>query len=191
MYSVNISNGEFNYFAVDFFISGLIPIEFRRTYKTSLKEKGSSLGCGWSHSLNRYLEIKKGKILYSIGGDKEIEFDLPQIDKPTDNESQALKLTYLNGEYILFSKVERHRWIFSRAEGKRNLLLLRRMEDLNHNTIHFTYDLRGLLKRIIDPFKRNLFFYYYSDDRLKEIKISYDNSGSSAISLVKYKYSSQ
>jgi RHS repeat-associated protein len=85
----------------EFALDGALPVVFTRYYDSSKCNRLTSLGWGWSHSLEQAVWEERGKVVYLAEDGREIEFltyDFPEhrlaFGQSVTNEVEHLTLTY-------------------------------------------------------------------------------------------------
>ncbi len=77
---VNVASGHMFTTWTDFELPGPIPLEFSRRYRSGFCDRDSSLGYGWSHSLDEQVWIEPDCVVYLTEDGRELEFDT--FDRP-------------------------------------------------------------------------------------------------------------
>ncbi len=72
---VDVATGRMLTFPIDFKLPGPIPLTFQRVYSSAWGERDSTLGHGWSHTLDEAIWLERGKVVYRTGDGREVEFD--------------------------------------------------------------------------------------------------------------------
>jgi RHS repeat-associated protein len=63
--------------AVDFLLPGPLPVEWVRTYRSSMVHRNAGIGWGWSHAWSWYARVRAGRVLVYDGEGVVIRFGLP------------------------------------------------------------------------------------------------------------------
>ncbi|MVF14318.1 hypothetical protein FT643_19450, partial [Ketobacter sp. MCCC 1A13808] len=75
----------------DFIIGGLIPLEWKRFYRTS-NPVNRGLGHGWTYPVSETLQIGNDSILFHDAEGRRIEFPVPAVGQFTSNRAEGLIL---------------------------------------------------------------------------------------------------
>src|SRR5262249_15152637 len=132
---------------VDFALPGPIPLKFERTYYSASRYNGP-LGHGWHHAYDQRISLRADSIVLRTGDGRDIEFDRVEEGQTQYEPVERLFLERRHNEFIVRTPEQRvlH---FGPARPGDDTYPLRRIDDLNNNSIHLEYDGR-LLTAIVD-----------------------------------------
>lgn len=153
---VNMCTGNYVDYVEEFSFYHSLNLSFSRYYNSMLLQQGS-LGVGWQHNYESYLDIGKDEIDVHWGNGEIEKFHL---DK--DNNYHSVFGSYdsisISGENYLYTRKNEYKYLFN-TEG-----LLIKIFDNNQNAITFEYE-NGKLKTASDQYQNSI-FYEYNDDGL-------------------------
>lgn len=138
-------------------LSGILPFEWTRLYRSSAVEIDGRLGQGWSHSLSHRLHIDDEGVLWTDNENRQTRFPMPTEQRPAITNSLAEAAIYLGtapGELILTQAGPKPRFYHFRA----NRLIT--ISDAYENLVHISYDLVGRIQRIDNGMGRSLLLRY-------------------------------
>jgi YD repeat-containing protein len=176
---VDVATGRMFTEAMDFELPGPLPLRFERVYDTSLSWRETSLGWGWSHSLDEAVWYGRGRVFYKSADGRQIEFhtiDLPdRAIRPGQSLSEPYQEFTLRCVEPYRFEVETHAGVvheFARVPGDRGekmRLMKRRTRDGHTNEFH--YDRLGWLEYAVDSGGRIVRFEHDDRGRLVAVKL--------------------
>ena len=111
---VDIATGRVMTDAVDFELSGPIPLVFERNYSSGWSRRSSPVGYGWSHSLDRALWFERPGMVCRLADGREIVFDTGAFKRGAVPLKQAI-FDPITG-YTL-TRLARNKWRLVDEEG--------------------------------------------------------------------------
>ncbi|TWR75856.1 RHS repeat domain-containing protein, partial [Pseudomonas saxonica] len=156
---VSMVTGEELLTLTDTVLDGVLPFEWTRLYRTSAVESQSSLGFGWSHSLNHRLQEDGDELLWTDHENRQTRFPRPTAQRPAITNSLARAAIYLgekDGELILAQAGATRRFYHFQD------LKLIAISDAYGNRLTITHR-DGRLHRIEDKFERALMLRYHNN----------------------------
>ncbi|WP_240891019.1 RHS repeat-associated core domain-containing protein [Pseudomonas sp. TMW22091] len=156
---VSMVTGEELLTLTDTVLDGVLPFEWTRLYRTSAVESQSSLGFGWSHSLNHRLQEDGDELLWTDHENRQTRFPRPTAQRPAITNSLARAAIYLgekDGELIL-AQAGTTRRFYHFQDFK-----LIAISDAYGNRLTITHR-DGRLHRIEDKFERALMLRYHNN----------------------------
>ncbi|WRQ75750.1 DUF6531 domain-containing protein [Pseudomonas saxonica] len=156
---VSMVTGEELLTLTDTVLDGVLPFEWTRLYRTSAVESQSSLGFGWSHSLNHRLQEDGDELLWTDHENRQTRFPRPTAQRPAITNSLARAAIYLgekDGELIL-AQAGATRRFYHFQDFK-----LIAISDAYGNRLTITHR-DGRLHRIEDKFERALMLRYHNN----------------------------
>ncbi|MEZ4327349.1 MAG: DUF6531 domain-containing protein, partial [Polyangiales bacterium] len=176
---VDVATGRMFTESVDFVLPGPLPLRFERVYDTSLSWRETSLGWGWSHSLDEAVWYERGRVVYRAADGREVEFstlDLPQrVIRPGQSLEHVMQEFTLRCVEPYRFEVETHAGVvheFARVPGdpsERMRLMKRRTRDGHTNEFH--YDRLGRLEYAVDSGGRIVRFEHNDRGQLTAVKL--------------------
>ncbi|ATB36463.1 hypothetical protein CYFUS_001878 [Cystobacter fuscus] len=160
--------------AVDWELPGPIPLKFERNYSSSLCERDSAVGHGWSHSLDLAVWEEQGKVVYRAEDGREIAFDMSQFPRQRAPLGQAV---YEPMDRLTLRRMGELQWSVELANGlvhelrfvggeDPGLCRVTRTRNRAGHAIHYEYDSRGRLEWVVDSARRRLRFEHDAKGRL-------------------------
>ncbi len=186
MCNVNIVTGEVTQFVTDFFLPGIIPLHFIRSYSSTSTEMGP-LGYGWKHNFEVSLHLSDSQATLAYDNGKTATLPLRPINVVPPAPLSGLTLTRTSSE-IVITEPDQNRLVFVRPERFGQLWLLVRKEDPYGNAIRFTYDTHHRIVGITDTEGRLLTFHYNRQGRLQEIRLAENRGLSNFVSMMTYEH---
>ncbi|WP_405595973.1 RHS repeat-associated core domain-containing protein [Pseudomonas sp. 2024-64] len=156
---VSMVTGEELLTLTDTVLDGVLPFEWTRLYRTSAVESQSSLGFGWSHSLNHRLQEDGDELLWTDHENRQTRFPRPTAQRPAITNSLARAAIYLgekDGELILAQAGKTRRFYHFQH------FKLIAISDAYGNRLTITHR-DGRLHRIEDKFERALMLRYHNN----------------------------
>lgn len=127
-------------------LSGPLPFEFKRVYRSGSSDRRLDMGYGWRHSLNHSLSFDGNSITWHDHEGKNTR--LPELDStPFGTNSQTGMAAWKDGEQIVACAGEKAPRYHFRREGDRGVLV--QISDRYGNKLQVGYDLHGQLERVV------------------------------------------
>lgn len=157
---------EFMHRFTDFVLPGIgeMDVVWTRTYRSRLNYEGS-LGYGWTHTYNEFLEVNGSEVRYYDSGATIQTFFgsgssyFPGQMKLVQEADGSFTLTSPKGMVRAFG-----------IPNRGGISRLQAIRDRNGVEIRFTYNAAGRLKKIIDTLNRQTVITYFSTGRIKQVK---------------------
>src|SRR5258708_11637237 len=92
MWDVNIATGELSRFASDFYLAGLMPFHWVRTYSSTASRSAGVLGFGWRPGADCELRFIENRCEYTDENSATILFPLNAQHGPSQSETGGLTL---------------------------------------------------------------------------------------------------
>ncbi|PIZ95873.1 MAG: hypothetical protein COX81_00030, partial [Candidatus Magasanikbacteria bacterium CG_4_10_14_0_2_um_filter_37_12] len=178
---VNLRTGAFEFTQTDFSLPGRgLALNFSRTYISTLSERSSRFGNGWSFSYNSYYymdETTKNIQLY-YGGALVALFTTPDGGVNYEAPKGIFDTLKKVGNTFVYKTLDGVEHIYSKVLTN-NLGILEQIKDTNGNITTLGYtDVRGvpLLTSVTDPSGRGIQITYYPDtdevlwDNIKDVR---------------------
>jgi len=160
----DVASGTFYTDNIDFSLSGIIPLEWERTYY-SQSEYDGPLGIGWHHTYDMALDLQSddGYITLRLQDGRLTLFDKIDVGESSFNRQEKLTLyrddvhsyyiTDLDGLIYRFTEKT-----YSNPHNKTTANLLQSISNRNGYSIRIKYDNDGIINRIIDTAGRTIRF---------------------------------
>ncbi|MBZ5793560.1 DUF6531 domain-containing protein, partial [Burkholderia contaminans] len=180
-------SGEMLEIRTDLAIPGILPLEFKRRYRTRSDDHGL-LGHRWSDNWSQHLTFDGGRFVrFHDGAGLVIGFDAPDMALDGINlREPRYRLVGSRLEPRIFDRDTRQLRIFSPLVAGRSSRL-ERIEDLDGNSIVFSYDSIDRLISLAHSDDYRLEIAYHGRDRRLERIVLHDADGGSR-TLVGYSY---
>ncbi|MHC8407834.1 RHS repeat-associated core domain-containing protein [Pseudomonas sp. TMB3-21] len=188
---VSMVTGEELLTLVDGSLSGVLPFDFTRLYRTSAVEIDCGLGFGWSHSLSHRLQIAGDSVIWIDHENRRTTFPLPSAERPTIHNSLSRAAIYLgdsSDELILAQAGDVPRF-YHFHNGR-----LTAISDAYGNRLRVSRDRQDRIQRVENGAGRALLLRY---DRSHLIAVDYqvfvpavslDEAWQTEQTLVSYRY---
>ena len=152
---VDVASGTFFTDEEDFFLTGVIPLSWERTWYSKSDYKGP-LGNGWHHSYDMGLIVDEETLTFRMNDGRPIAIPLPTRQTPSLVKSERIEARLdEDGRYYIWDIGEDLFYHFTDTSYK-EVRLLSRISDSNGFEILFRYDHRGHLQEITDSAGRRL-----------------------------------
>lgn len=164
---VDVATGKVVTEAMDWELPGPIPLRFVRNYASSWGERESSVGKGWSHSLELAVWEEEGRVVYLAEDGREIEFDTTHF--PKQRMPVGAQVEERTNRLTLRREAEQ-RWEVESAEGLTHELrrvlgerqqgicrVVRTRNRVGH-AVEYEYNERGHLRWVRDSAGRRVLF---------------------------------
>ena len=152
---VDVASGTFFTDEEDFFLTGVIPLSWERTWYSKSDYKGP-LGNGWHHSYDMGLIVDEETLTFRMNDGRPIAIPLPTRQTPSLVKSERMEARLdEDGRYYIWDIGEDLFYHFTDTSYK-EVRLLSRISDSNGFEILFRYDHRGHLQEITDSAGRRL-----------------------------------
>lgn len=162
---VDVSSGLFFTDEEDFFLTGVIPISWERTWYSKSDYEGP-LGNGWHHAYDMGLVVDEQNVTLRLSDGRPIGLKHPSQEEPTLDIKERVELRVdSDGRYTLYQIDEDLYYHFTQASYD-EVQLLERVSDVNGFSIRFSYTAEGWLKEIIDTADRKLRFEHDGRGRI-------------------------
>src|SRR5215475_7195365 len=112
MCNVNIATGEVTQFITDFFLPGIIPLHFVRSYSSTSTEQGP-LGYAWTHNLDVSVRLSNSHAVLTYNNGKAVTLPVPPVDAAPPVPTAGLMVTQTPGALIV-TEPDRNKLIFAR-----------------------------------------------------------------------------
>jgi RHS repeat-associated protein len=188
---VDIATGRVLTEAVDFSMSGPLPLVFERNYFSSWSHRDGPLGPGWSHSLDLRLWFEGDLAVFQNAEGQEIVFLLP-------DRARTLEVNQEVYEPISGNTLSRTRdgWQIVTPEGLVHTLhpfgdVMRVVRTTKRNTkvgLTYDYDAEGRLTSVTDCGGRTVKLEYDSSGRLQRLLGPEPVRSDEWIAVVEYAY---
>ncbi|WP_244132827.1 DUF6531 domain-containing protein [Burkholderia sp. BCC0397] len=180
-------SGEMLEIRTDLAIPGILPLEFKRRYRTRSDDHGL-LGHRWSDNWSQQLTLDGGRFVrFHDGAGLVIGFDAPDMALNGINlREPRYRLVGSRLEPRIFDRDTRQLRIFSTLVDGRSSRL-ERIEDLDGNAIVLSYDIAGRLSGMAHSDGYRLEIVCHGRDRRLERIVLHDADGGSR-TLVDYDY---
>jgi RHS repeat-associated protein len=169
MLYANVATGETCCSAVDFSLSGFVPVELERNYR-SLSAHDGVLGRNWRCFLDAGLEEHDGVFTYRDAWGVETALQSVRDD---DERLLALatghRLLRLGGELLLEAPGLMR--LYFRPRSRKGMTRPHRVEDRNGNAVRFELDADGLPERLTDTLGRELRLEFGAAGKLAEVRL--------------------
>ncbi|WP_175962278.1 DUF6531 domain-containing protein [Burkholderia pyrrocinia] len=180
-------SGEMLEIRTDLVIPGILPLEFKRRYRTRSDDHGL-LGHRWSDNWSQHLTFDGGRFVrFHDGAGLVTGFDAPDMALDGINlREPRYRLVGSRLEPRILDRDTRQLRIFSPLVTGRSSRL-ERIEDLDGNAVAFSYDLTGRLSNLTHSDGYRLEVAYHGRDRRPERIVLHDADGG-VRTLVDYGY---
>ncbi|AOK38846.1 DUF6531 domain-containing protein [Burkholderia cenocepacia] len=180
-------SGEMLEIRTDLVIPGMLPLEFKRRYRTRSDDHGL-LGHRWSDNWSQRLTFDGGRFVrFHDGAGLVIGFDAPDMALNGINlREPRYRLVGSRLEPRIFDRDARQLRIFAPLVDGRSSRL-ERVEDLDGNAIVLSYDIAGRLSGMVHSDGYRLEIAYPGRDRQLQRIVLHDADGGSR-TLVGYDY---
>jgi RHS repeat-associated protein len=176
---VDVATGRMVTDHLDVELPGVLPLRFERFYDSSLAWRETSLGFGWSHSLDQAVWPERGRVVYRTEDGREVEFgtlDLPdRVLSPGRSLVHRVERLTLRCLGPWRYEVEDAAGIVrefgavpGRAGGPR-VAVITRKRARGGQELRYAYDARGLLADVADEAGRRLVLQHDRAGRLLRI----------------------
>ncbi|MFV8756503.1 DUF6531 domain-containing protein [Nannocystaceae bacterium ST9] len=172
---VDVVTGNMFTDVIDVDLPGPLPLTIERVYESAGSGKPSTLGYGWSHSLDESLWMERGRAVVRLGDGREIEFGLWDLPERTMRPGDVLervihKLTLHcvgQGRFEVHHADGRIHEFASILGGDAEIARLVRIRSLDgHHAIELHYDSNARLEWVRDACDRLLHFEHDGEGRL-------------------------
>lgn len=167
MCDVNVITGELVRFEVDLFLPGFIPFEFTRLYK-STRTGGGNLGRGWIQNYDMYLRREQQRVICQDTDGEELVIEVSSNGAGTETATQAITIEERE-TFLVIDRGGKQREYFHPFEN--GIWRPVYIEDINGNTIRFSYDVLGRERLITDTLGRQILLRFDSGNRVIEIAV--------------------
>ena len=188
---VNITNGNYVYQTVDFSVQSIgLPLEFGRYYN-SKNQTSTSLGKGWSHTFNSFIEkLNDSSLRVQYPDGKMVIFKnyngdyrpVPGITEELVQTDEGYQLIFKNQMVLTYSSDGKLIQMKDRNENELNLTYdnnqLVNINDSTGRSINLQYNNEGYLTLAKDPAGGTVHFKYDGKQQLVE---SVDRNGQSTL----------
>jgi RHS repeat-associated protein len=176
---VDVATGRMVTDHLDVELPGILPLRFERFYDSSLAWRETSVGFGWSHSLDQAVWPERGRVVYRTEDGREVEFGTLDLPDRVLSGGQAL---YHAAERLTLRCLGPWRYevedaegivrdfaaVPGRAGGDRVAVIIRKRTRDGHE-IRYGYDERGLLAEVADEAGRRLILQHDRRRRLVRV----------------------
>ncbi|WP_434045201.1 MULTISPECIES: PAAR-like domain-containing protein [Sorangium] len=182
---VDVTSGAVVDESTDISISGMIPLEWIRRYRSSgHEERDAALGPGWAFSYDEWIEEGESVLALRDGEGRWIWFEKVAVGGRTFHRRERLELHCDGaGAYRVHALDTRFVRVFA-AEAGSTRAVLRAIRDVHGNEVRFEHE-RGRLARIVDTAGREL-KVRWEDGRITRVEVW---SGRRLEQWVDYRYS--
>ena len=162
---VDVSSGLFFTDEEDFFLTGVIPISWERTWYSKSDYEGP-LGNGWHHAYDMGLVVDEQSVTLRLSDGRPIVLGHPIGEEATLDIKERVELRVdSDGRYTLYQIDEDLYYHFTQVSYD-EVHLLERISDSNGFSIRLSYTAEGWLKEIIDTADRKLRFEHDGRGRI-------------------------
>ncbi len=177
---IDVVSGNLFTDAVDASLPGPLPLTIERVYESAGSGAASTLGHGWSHTLDECLWMERSRAVLRSGDGRELEF--PLWDLP-DRRMRAGDVVSRVVDKLELRALGEGRFEVVHADGRVHDLapvlggkegvskLVRIRSEDRHHSIELIYDRRGLLEWVRDSGGRLLAFEHDEASRLVALKL--------------------
>ncbi|WP_417786539.1 DUF6531 domain-containing protein, partial [Tenacibaculum sp.] len=186
---VDVAKGNFFTDEEDFYIGGIIPISWERTYYSNSDYKGP-LGYGWHHQYDIALHIdeQKGVLSLRMNDGRPIAFNFPRLEVPEYNRTEQLEAQLTeDGNYRIWNEKESVYYYFTK-ETFDEVHLLSSIVDKNGFGLLFEYNNKGHLIQIKDSSHRVLTVENDAEGRIVEIIAPHPTVPNKSFAIAEYEY---
>ncbi len=176
---VDVATGRMVTDHLDVELPGVLPLRFERFYDSSLAWRETSVGFGWSHSLDQAVWPERGRVVYRTEDGREVEFGTLDLPDRVLSQGQAL---YHKIERLTLRCLGPWRYEVEDAEGlvrefaavpgrtgEARVAVLTRKRTRGGQELRYGYDARGLLAEVADEAGRRLVLHHDRQGRLVRI----------------------
>jgi RHS repeat-associated protein len=177
---VDVATGRMVTDHLDVELPGVLPLRFERFYDSSLSWRETSLGFGWSHSLDQAVWPERGRVVYRTEDGREVEFGTLDLPDRVLSQGQAL---YHKIERLRLRCLGPWRYEVEDAEGivrefattpgragDARVAVITRKRTRGGQEITYTYDPRGQLAEVTDEAGRRLLLQHDRHGRLVRVE---------------------
>ena len=162
---VDVSSGLFFTDEEDFFLTGVIPISWERTWYSKSDYEGP-LGNGWHHTYDMGLVVDEQSVTLRLSDGRPIVLGHPIGEEATLDIKERVELRVdSDGRYTLYQIDEDLYYHFTQASYD-EVHLLEHISDSNGFSLRLSYTAEGWLKEIIDTADRKLRFEHDKRGRI-------------------------
>jgi len=162
---VDVSSGLFFTDEEDFFLTGVIPISWERTWYSKSDYEGP-LGNGWHHAYDMGIVVDEQNITLRLSDGRPIALSHPDEAEATLDVKERVELRIdRDGRYTLY-QIDEDLYYHFTEESYDEVHLLGRISDSNGFSIRLSYTADGWLKEIIDTAERKLRFEHDNKGRI-------------------------
>ena len=162
---VDVSSGLFFTDEEDFFLTGVIPISWERTWYSKSDYEGP-LGNGWHHAYDMGLVVDEQNITLRLSDGRPIALSHPDEAEATLDVKERVELRIdSDGRYTLY-QIDEDLYYHFTEESYDEVHLLERISDSNGFSIRLSYTAEGRLKEITDTAERKLRFEHDNKGRI-------------------------
>ncbi|WP_169787007.1 DUF6531 domain-containing protein [Hyalangium minutum] len=172
---VDVATGRTVTEALDWEIPGPLPLKFERNYSSSLSWRDSTLGYGWSHSLDMAVWEEDAQVVYRSEDGREIEF--PATGAPRGRMPVGTEIHDPINRLTL-RRLSESRWSIETHDGLvhdfRQLVPqgryhVVRSQNRQGDFITYKYDEHGCLEWLTDSVDRRVRFEHDNNHRLTKV----------------------
>ena len=186
---VDVADGTFFTDEEDFYLNGVIPISWERTYYSKSDYKGP-LGYGWHHGYDMGIVVDENYLTFRMSDGRPIAFPLPRYGHSELNISEQMEAFQSEeGTYYIWDRKEDLYYYFTESSYD-DVHLLSRIVNSNGFSIRFAYNSQGHLIEIVDTAYRKLRVINDEKGRITHIK-TLDPHLETEVDLARYIYDTQ
>ncbi len=176
---VDVATGRMVTDHLDVQLPGVLPLRFQRFYDSSLAWRETSVGFGWSHSLDQAVWPERGRVVYRTEDGREVEFGTLDLPDRVLSQGQAL---YHKIERLTLRCLGPWRYEVEDADGivrefaavpgrtgDARVAVITRKRTRGGHEIQYRYDARGLLADVTDAAGRRLVLQHDPAGRLVRV----------------------
>ena len=154
---VAVVSGEVVDDAVDLTLPGLIPVVWKRFYRSGRHQETTPLGCGgWTHGFHQWVEVGDGGFTLRNEEGRTVPFPAVTLREPAFHRGKRLRLSMLrDGSFEVYSLDTRLTCRFARIGADDGRAMLREIRDAWGNRVELVYD-GPRLARIVDTAAREM-----------------------------------
>jgi RHS repeat-associated protein len=176
---VDVATGRMLTDHLDVALPGALPLRFERFYDSSLAWRETSLGFGWSHTLDQAVWPERGRVVYRSEDGREVEFgtlDLPDrvlsAGQSLFHRIERLTLRCLGPWRYEVEDAEGVVRAFAAVPGRADaarVAVITEKRTRGGHTIRYGYDNRGLLAEAADESGRRLILQHDGRGKLTRV----------------------
>ena len=170
--SVAVVSGEVVDNAVDLALPGLIPVVWKRFYRSGRHKEVTPLGHGgWTHGFHQWVEGADEGITLRMDDGRRVPFPRVTLREPAFHRGKRLRLSMLrDGSFEVYSLDTRLTRRFVRLAAGDERAMLREIRDAWGNRVELRYD-GSRLARIVDTAGRELRLIHDEAERITRVEV--------------------